>query len=303
MTGNGADRTVTLLIEGTERHFDIDNPDLPDWVGDNSLAAGTSPYPERMKRKAYEAELELLQMELVKVQAWQQQTGHRIIAVFEGRDAAGKGGAIGAIREYMNPRQARIVALPKPSDTERGQWYYQRYVDHFPTSGECVLFDRSWYNRAGVEPVMCFCTPDEHAHFLEETPHFERMLAASGIHLFKFWLDIGRATQIARFHERRHTPLKAWKLSPMDIASLERWDDYTDKRDLMFSLTHTVHAPWTVVNANDHRRARLNLIRHMLQHLPYTGRDDGAAGPVDRLIVGHPAGENPTLRPRDGSAH
>jgi polyphosphate kinase 2 len=208
------------------------------------------------------------------------------MAVFEGRDAAGKGGSINATRAYMNPRSARIVALPKPTETERGQWYYQRYVDHFPTSGEFVMFDRSWYNRAGVEPVMGFCTPDQHAHFLEETPHFERMPVKAGIHLFKFWLNIGREMQLKRFHDRRHSKLKYWKLSPMDIASLNKWDDYTDMRNLMLKETHSEHAPWTVVKANDKRRARINVIRTILKELPYTGKDKGAIGEIDEAIVG-----------------
>ncbi|WP_099867458.1 polyphosphate kinase 2 [Pararhizobium haloflavum] len=280
---------VELLLEGTVRRFDIDVSSLPDWVDDRHLAAGGYPYDEKLDKSRYAADLERLQIELVKVQAWLAHSGHRVIALFEGRDAAGKGGAISAVREYMNPRSARIVALPKPTEREQGQWYYQRYVDHFPTSGEFVLFDRSWYNRAGVEPVMGFCTPEQHVHFLDETPHFERMLVANGIYLFKFWLNIGRETQIKRFHDRRHTPLKAWKLSPMDIASLTRWDDYTRMRDLMFEHTDTTHAPWTVVRANDKRRARLNLIRHMLTRLPYDGRDVAAIGALDEKVIGPPS--------------
>jgi polyphosphate kinase len=286
------DEAVELEIDGKSVRFDIDDPDLPDWVLANALVADGYPHQRKLDKKKYAKALELLQIELVKVQAWLQDSGHRVIAIFEGRDAAGKGGAIATTREYMNPRSARIVALPKPTERERGQWYYQRYVDHFPSSGEFVLFDRSWYNRAGVEPVMGFCTPEEHEHFLEETPHFERMLVANGIHFFKFWLDIGRETQLKRFHDRRHTPLKAWKLSPMDVASLTRWDDYSRMRDLMFAHTDRDHAPWTVILANDKRRARLNLIRHILWTLPYAGKDIEAIGAVDETIAG---------RPRDGA--
>ncbi|MEQ8305006.1 MAG: polyphosphate kinase 2 [Hoeflea sp.] len=279
-------RAVELEIDGEMRTFDIDDPKLPDWVEDGAFGSDDYPYDKKLKRKHYEKTLEELQVELVKVQSWLGETGTRVMAVFEGRDAAGKGGSIGATRAYMNPRSARIVALPKPTETERGQWYYQRYVDHFPTSGEFVLFDRSWYNRAGVEPVMGFCTPDQHHHFLEETPHFERMPVKAGIHLFKFWLNIGREMQLKRFHDRRHSRLKHWKLSPMDIASLNKWDDYTEKRDLMLKTTHSDHAPWTVVRANDKRRARINVIRTILSGLPYTGKDEAVIGEIDDKIVG-----------------
>ena len=207
------------------------------------------------------------------MQLWQQATGKRIMAVFEGRDAAGKGGAILAASAYMNPRSARVVALTKPTETERGQWYFQRYVSHFPTAGEFVLFDRSWYNRAGVEPVMGFCTKDEYELFMKQVPRFEKMIVQDIIHFFKFWLNIGREMQLKRFHDRRHDPLKVWKLSPMDIAALKKWDDYTDKRDRMLKETHTDAAPWTVVLANDKRRARINLLRHILRTLDYDGKD------------------------------
>lgn len=277
---------VEIDVNGKKRKFDIDDPKLPDWVKDNAFESGDYPYKKKLDKDEYEDTLTALQIELVKVQSWMAESGSRVISVFEGRDAAGKGGSIGATRAYMNPRSARIVALPKPTETERGQWYYQRYVDHFPTAGEFVLFDRSWYNRAGVEPVMGFCTPEEHIHFLEETPHFERMPVKAGIHLFKFWLNIGREMQLERFHDRRHDPLKTWKLSPMDIASLTKWDDYTEKRDLMLKETHIPGAPWTVVRANDKRRARINVIRTILSELPYTGKDEGAIGEIDDKIVG-----------------
>ncbi|AVH40510.1 polyphosphate kinase 2 [Agrobacterium tumefaciens] len=279
-------RAVDITIGGKLRSFDIDDPVLPDWVEEKKLSAGDFPYDKKMKREDYDSTLEALQVELVKVQFWLQATGKRVMAVFEGRDAAGKGGAIFATRAYLNPRYARVVALTKPTETERGQWYFQRYISHFPTAGEFVLFDRSWYNRAGVEPVMGFCTPEEHKRFLKETPRLEKMLVHEDVHLFKFWLDIGRETQIERFHDRRHSPLKCWKLSDMDIAALTKWDDYTQKRDEMLEKTHTDAAPWTVVRANDKRRARVNLIRHILLALDYEGKDKKAIGEIDGKILG-----------------
>lgn len=279
-------RTVEITIGGKLRSFDIDDPVLPDWVEEKKLSAGDFPYDKKMKREDYDTALEALQVELVKVQFWLQATGKRVMAVFEGRDAAGKGGAIFATRAYLNPRYARVVALTKPTETERGQWYFQRYISHFPTAGEFVLFDRSWYNRGGVEPVMGFCTPEEHKRFLKETPRLEKMLVHEDVHLFKFWLDIGRETQIERFHDRRHSPLKCWKLSDMDIAALTKWDDYTQKRDEMLEKTHTDAAPWTVVRANDKRRARVNLIRHILLALDYEGKDKKAIGEIDDKILG-----------------
>lgn len=286
MTEKAVSRAVELDIDGKPLIFDVDNPVLPERISEAALEAGGYPYDKKMKRQDYDETLEKLQIELVKVQKWQQATGRRIMAVFEGRDAAGKGGAIFAIHAYMNPRSSRIVALTKPTETERGQWYFQRYVTHFPTAGEFVLFDRSWYNRAGVEPVMGFCTPEQHEQFLHETPRFEKMIVREGIHFFKFWLDIGRETQLERFHDRRHSPLKNWKLSDMDIAALNRWDDYTAARDLMLKETHTDVAPWTVVRANDKRRARINIIRHILSSLDYDGRDEAVIGEVDSKILG-----------------
>ncbi|UUP18065.1 polyphosphate kinase 2 [Nitratireductor thuwali] len=277
---------IKLKIDGKTRVFDINEPELPDWIADNILTAGGYPYDERMKRKEYERQLKALQIELVKLQAWLQETGERVMIVFEGRDAAGKGGTISRIRKYMNPRTARNVALTKPTETERGQWYFQRYVAHFPTAGEFVTFDRSWYNRAGVEPVMGFCTPAQHERFLEETPNFERAIVNDGIHLFKIWLNIGQETQLKRFHDRRHSRRKHWKFSPMDIAGMEKWDDYTRVRDLMLERTHSPHAPWTVVRANDKRRARLAVIRRILLSLPYSGRDLDTIGEEDGKITG-----------------
>ena len=286
MNDSNGDRTVVLTIDGKERLFDIDDPVLPGWIEKKAFGSENYPYRKKLGRALYEAQLKALQIELVKVQFWLQASGARVIMVFEGRDAAGKGGAIGATRAYMNPRNARVVALPKPNDKERGQWYYQRYVDHFPTTGEIVMFDRSWYNRAGVEAVMGFCSQPEYQRFLDETPDFERMPVRDGIYLFKFWLNIGREMQLLRFHARRHNPLKVWKLSPMDLASLGKWDDYTQRRDVMLQRTHRDDAPWVVIRANDKRRARLNLIRRVLLTLPYDGKDPLAIGETDGRILG-----------------
>lgn len=266
--------------------FDLHDSKLDDKIAKAAMHSGNYPYDDKLPRKEYEENLRDLQIELVKVQAWAQDTGARVVMVYEGRDAAGKGGTINAMRAYMNPRHARIAALPKPTDRERGQWYFQRYIQHLPTAGEIVMFDRSWYNRAGVEPVMGFCTPEQHHTFLQEAPKFEQMLVDEGIHLFKFWLNIGREMQMKRFHDRRHDPLKQWKLSPMDVASLDKWDDYTDKRNLMMAKTHAVDTPWTIVRSNDKRRARLNAIRYVLKHLNYTGKDKSAIGSIDPLVLG-----------------
>jgi polyphosphate kinase 2 len=277
---------LKIKVDGVERIFDIDDPVLPDWVEDHALTAGGYPYDKRMDKGEYEKTLERLQIELVKLQAWQQATGARVLILFEGRDAAGKGGTINVVREFMNPRTARNVALTKPTETERGQWYYQRYVAHFPTAGEFVTFDRSWYNRAVVEPVMGFCTPEEHKKFLKETPRFEKMIVRDGIHFFKIWLNLGRETQLKRFHERKHSPLTNWKFSPMDIAGITRWDAYTEARDEMMRETHSEHAPWTVVHSNDKRRARIEVIRHVLRALSYSGRELDLIGEPDEKIIG-----------------
>ena len=286
MADETQDRTVELKFGDDTRTFNVDDPVLPKWIDEAALQSGGYPYKKKLDEDEYADDLKKLQIELVKVQFWQQATGKRIMAVFEGRDAAGKGGAISATRANMNPRTARIVALTKPTETEHGQWYFQRYVSHFPTSGEFVLFDRSWYNRAGVEPVMGFCTPEEYDLFMKQVPRFEKMIVQDDIHFFKFWLDLGREMQLKRFHDRRHDPLKVWKLSPMDIAALKKWDDYTEKRDRMLKETHTDAAPWTVILANDKRRARLNLVRHILHTLDYDGKDKDAIGEIDDKILG-----------------
>ena len=277
---------LKLKIDGKKRTFDIDDTKLPDWIEDDALASGGYPYREKMETDEYEHTLELLQIELVKMQYWLQATGNRVMCVFEGRDAAGKGGTIFTLRQFMNPRTARNVALPKPSETERGQWYFQRYASHFPTTGEFVTFDRSWYNRAGVETVLGFCTPEQHESFLEEVPGFERLLVADGIHFFKFWLNIGQTMQLKRFHDRRHSPLKNWKFSPIDIEGAKKWDAYTKARDEMLARTHTAYAPWIIVKANDKRRARIAVIRRILLSLPYKGRDLDVIGNEDALIIG-----------------
>jgi len=277
---------VILSIDGKSRKFDLDAADLPDWVQDEAFSSGGYPYQKRLKRGDYEKTLETLQAELVKLQYWLQESGERMMIVFEGRDAAGKGGTIGRIRQYLNPRSARTVALSKPSDTERGQWYFQRYVDHFPTSGEMVIFDRSWYNRAGVEPVMGFCSDDQHEKFLEDAPGFEKMIVDEGIHFLKFWLNVGHQMQLMRFHDRRHNPLKVWKLSPIDIKALSKWDEYTHARNQMLKHTHTGYAPWAVIRSNDKRRARINVIRHILLSVNYEGRDKKKIGKPDGNIIG-----------------
>ena len=285
---DGIDMFPELVIPiGDEKvAFDIDNPELPAEIEERQFLAGDYPYGKRLKKKRYERDLAALQYEFVKLQSWMRESGARVIAVFEGRDAAGKGGTIRVIREFLNPRHAPIVALTAPTKTEQGQWYYQRYIEHFPTAGELVMFDRSWYNRGVVEPVMGYCSMPEHLHFLDHTPGLERQIVADGIYLFKFWLNIGRETQIKRFHDRRHNRRKIWKLSPNDVKSIHRWDDYTAARNRMIEATHIPEAPWTVVRANDKRRARLNLMRSLLNRVPYEGRDDDAIGEIDPAIVG-----------------
>ncbi len=276
---------VELTIDGQTHTFDLDEPQLADWIKKNSLESGGFPYSKKMEEDLYADELEALQEELVKVLYWLQEAGKRVLVIFEGRDAAGKGGAISAIKENLNPRYVRTVALSKPSDVEQGQWYFQRYIEHFPSAGEMVMFDRSWYNRGGVEPVMGFCTPQQHESFLEEVPRFEKMVVNDGIHLFKFWIDIGREMQLRRFHDRRHSKLKIWKLSPIDIKALSKWDEYTAARNAMLEATNSKHAPWTVILGNDKRRARLNIIRSVLDQIDYTQKDASRIGSIDPKIV------------------
>ena len=248
--------------------------------------SGAYPYKNLMSRQNYEAQKYLLQVELLKLQAWAKETGQRIVILFEGRDAAGKGGTIRRFMEHLNPRGARVVALEKPTEVERGQWYFQRYVQHLPTAGEIVLFDRSWYNRAGVERVMGFCSDDEYQEFMRQAPQFERQLVRSGVHLIKFWFSVSRKEQRRRFKEREAHPLKQWKLSPIDLASLDKWDDYTRAKEAMFFGTDTADSPWTVVKRDCKKRARLNAMRYVLHKLPYTGKDLAQIGKLDPLIVG-----------------
>ncbi|MEJ2632883.1 MAG: polyphosphate kinase 2 [Acidihalobacter sp.] len=247
---------------------------------------GSYPYLYKMRRRDYEKQKFDLQVEMLKLQAWVKDAQQRVVIVFEGRDAAGKGGTIKRIMEHLNPRGARVVALEKPSEIERGQWYFQRYITHLPTFGEIVLFDRSWYNRAGVEHVMDFCNPYEYQEFLRQAPEFERNLVRSGIHLIKFWFSVSREEQRRRFKERRVHPLKQWKLSPIDLASLERWEDYTNAKEAMFFHTDTADSPWTVVKSDDKKRARLNAMRYILLSLPYTSKDLERIGALDTLLVG-----------------
>jgi polyphosphate kinase 2 len=250
---------------------------------------GAYPYRNLLSRKSYEKQKYRLQVELLKLQAWVKDTGQRVIILFEGRDAAGKGGTIKRFMEHLNPRGARVVALDKPTEAERGQWYFQRYIQHLPTRGEIVLFDRSWYNRAGVERVMGFCNEAEYEQFLRQCPEFERQLVRSGVHLFKFWFSVSRAEQRRRFKERKVHPLKQWKLSPVDTASLDKWDEYTAAKEAMFLHTDTPDAPWTVIKSDCKKRARLNAMRFLLHRLPYARRDPARIGPVDPLIVGRPS--------------
>ena len=257
----------------------------PDQVRE-AFESGRYPYRQKLGRRAYEAEKAQLQAELLKVQLWAQETGRKFIILFEGRDAAGKGGTIKRFTEHLNPRFARVVALNKPSERERGQWYFQRYAEHLPSSGEMVFYDRSWYNRAGVERVMGFCSPNDYLEFMRQTPEFERMLTRSDIHLYKYWFSVTRNEQRRRFEARATDPLKRWKLSPIDKASLDKWDDYTEAKEAMFFYTDTADAPWTIVKSNDKKRARLNCMRHFLSTLDYPDKNHQLVDRPDPLIVG-----------------
>ena len=247
---------------------------------------GVYPYRTKMKRKEYEREKAGLQVELLKVQRWVKDSGARIVILFEGRDAAGKGGTIKRFMEHLNPRGARVVALDKPSDVERGQWYFQRYVRHLPTAGEMAFFDRSWYNRAGVERVMGFCTGQEYLEFLRQCPELERMLVNSGILLFKFWFSVSQEEQKHRFDNRKTDPLKQWKVSPIDIASLDKWPEYTHAKEAMFFYTDTADAPWTVIKSDDKKRARIAALQFFLHRLAYPDKDGAVVTGADPLIAG-----------------
>ncbi len=254
----------------------------------DDLIGKSFPYSERMKRKAYEAELKALQIELVKLQYWARETGARIACVFEGRDAAGKGGTIKRFREYLNPRGARVVALSKPTEKEQTQWYFQRYVDHLPAGGEIVFFDRSWYNRGVVEKVFGFCDDRQREHFFHQVPDFEKMLVDEGILLFKFWLNVDRGEQLRRFLDRENDPLKHWKLSWIDVEGLKKWDAYSDAIQETLARSHTVAAPWTIIRSDDKRRARLETIRQVLHGVDYANKNTKAIGKHDAKIAGGP---------------
>ncbi|MEQ8235050.1 MAG: polyphosphate kinase 2 [Gammaproteobacteria bacterium] len=252
-----------------------------------AFETGEYPYRTPMRRAAYEKQKAALQVELLKAQQWVRDSGQKIVILFEGRDAAGKGGTIKRFMEHLNPRSARVVALEKPTEAERGEWFFQRYVRTLPTTGEIVLFDRSWYNRAGVERVMGFCTPNEYLEFMRQTPELERMFVRSGIRLFKYWFSITQEEQRRRFDARQTDPLKQWKLSPIDKASIDRWDDYTEAKEAMFFYTDTADAPWHIVKSDDKKRARINCLTHFLWSLPYPGKDTRVVHQPDPLIVGH----------------
>ncbi|PHP68393.1 polyphosphate kinase 2 [Zhengella mangrovi] len=247
---------------------------------------GVYPYKSKMKRMAYEKEKAALQVELLKAQRWIEETGQKVVMLFEGRDAAGKGGTIKRFMEHLNPRAATVVALSKPTEREKTQWFFQRYIQHLPANGEMVLFDRSWYNRAGVERVMGFCTPTEYLEFMREAPEVEKMLTRSGILLYKYWFSVTQDEQYRRFKARETDPLKQWKLSPVDKASLDKWDDYTEAKEAMFFYTDTADAPWTIIKSNCKKRARLNCMRHFLYSLPYPNKDRHVVHAPDPLIVG-----------------
>ncbi len=257
---------------------------------------GVYPYTDKMRRKAYEQHKASLQVELLKVQRWVKESGAKILLLFEGRDAAGKGGTIKRFMEHLNPRGARVVALEKPNDRERGLWYFQRYVAHLPAAGEVVLFDRSWYNRAGVERVMGFCTRAEYLEFMRQCPNLERMLVNSGIYLFKYYFSVSQDEQADRFDSRRTDPLKQWKISPIDIASLDKWEAYTEAKEAMFFYTDTADAPWTVIKSDDKKRARVACLQHFLNRLPYPDKDSKVVLGPDPLIAG------PATRVVDGDA-
>ncbi len=293
-----------LVAQGLSVTGTFDEVDDPVLIGADGAPVETwredYPYTERMTRHEYDVTKRLLQIELLKAQAWVKDTGQRLVILFEGRDAAGKGGTIKRFTEHLNPRGASVVALTAPTERERGQWYFQRYVVNLPTRGEITLFDRSWYNRAVVEPVMGFCSPDQYDEFMRQVPEFERMLVRDGIILVKLWFSVSRREQINRFTIRRIDPVRQWKLSPIDLASLDRWDDYTGAKEAMFRGTHSAHAPWTVVHSNDKKRGRLEALRFVLDRLDYPDKDRAVIGRPDPLIVGPPevvgldAGEAPT---------
>ncbi len=287
--GNSVAKPAASFVPGTIEELDEEQITRmrqdPEAIR-RAFERGEYPYTKKISRSRYEKTKADLQVELLKAQEWIKNTEQKIVMLFEGRDAAGKGGTIKRFTEHLNPRSARVVALEKPNDREKTQWFFQRYINHLPASGEIVLFDRSWYNRAGVERVMNFCTPNEYLEFMRSCPEFERIISRSGIRLYKYWFSVTRDEQLRRFKSREVDPLKQWKLSPVDRASLNKWDDYTEAKEAMFFYTNTADAPWTIVKSNDKKRARLNTMQHFLASLPYPDKNlDLVTGP-DPLIVG-----------------
>jgi polyphosphate kinase len=301
----GSDVPDELEQELASLHVEVDDDGEPQLLRPDGSIVDTwrenYPYSERMRRSEYDRRKRLLQIELLKLQRWVKDNGEHLVVVFEGRDAAGKGGTIKRFTEHLNPRGTQIVALEKPSERESTQWYFQRYVNHLPAAGEIVLFDRSWYNRAGVERVMGFATDEQYREFLRQVPQLEQMLVESGIRLVKLWFSVSRAEQRTRFLIRQIDPVKQWKLSPVDLASLDRWDDYTEAKEAMFFHTHTDHAPWTVVKSNDKKRGRIEAMRYVLSGLPYDDKDDDVVGKADPLVVG-PATEVLEDEAEDGAS-
>lgn len=287
MAREAGDTNALMSAASDDELQELLDDDAPDLGEDDSWRHGY-PYDVKMTRKEYEKLKHRLQVELLKLQSWTKESGVKIVILFEGRDAAGKGGTIKRFTEHLNPRGARVVALEKPTERERGQWYFQRYVQHLPAAGEIVLMDRSWYNRAGVERVMGYCTDSEYSEFMRAAPEFERMLVQSGIHLIKFWFSVGEAEQRHRFEERRTDPVRVWKLSPTDVASLDKWKDYTEAKEAMFFYTDSPFAPWTVVKSNDKKRARIEAMRWVLAQFDYPGKDTSLIGTPDPLIIGKP---------------
>ncbi|MGG5260299.1 polyphosphate kinase 2 [Phycicoccus avicenniae] len=275
----------TEELEELEELHELSEPAHPDAPADKPWRHGY-PYSRKLPRAEYESTKRLLQVELLKLQLHVKETGAKVLVVCEGRDAAGKGGAIKRFMEHLNPRGARVVALEKPTEVEQTQWYFQRYVEHLPSGGEIVFMDRSWYNRAGVERVMGYCTPTQYLEFMRECPELERMLVNSGIHLVKLWFSVSREEQAARFASRQNDPVRQWKLSPTDLASLDKWDAYTEAKEAMFFYTDTGDAPWTVVKSNDKKRARLEAMRVLLGGIDYASKDAAVVGEPDPLIVG-----------------
>jgi polyphosphate kinase 2 len=286
-----SDDTITDELAPVKTRFsprDLLDDDAPKTLVEDDAWKEGYPYDQKLARRPYEKQKLKLQMELLKLQSHFRDTGEKMILIFEGRDAAGKGGTIKRFTEHLNPRSARIVALERPTEKEVTQWYFQRYISHFPASGEMVFMDRSWYNRAGVERVMGYCTPDQYLQFMRQVPELEKMIVDSGIHFFKFWFSVGEKEQRRRFFERRTDPLKRWKLSPTDLASLDKWDAYTEAKEAMFFYTDTNHAPWTVVKSNDKKRARIEAMKWVLSTFDYPDKDHKLIGKPDKLIIGSP---------------